>query len=145
VTNTQTDTQASVYSNIFFGEGNFPENLQSPSKKTAAKLCALNLFSAGTNELQIYHGNFLLMDNKHRKLFVGKQSIGCKFMPKMHQNTIGGRTPAGLTGGDRSRNGVPASKGREGMGRGAISNGGRRKGRREGTEREGKEISPKSR
>jgi len=25
------------------------------------------------------------MDSKHRKLFVIKQSKGCKFMPKMHQ------------------------------------------------------------
>ena len=28
----------------------------------------------------MYHGNILLMDNKHRKLFVIKQSKGCKFM-----------------------------------------------------------------
>jgi len=27
------------------------------------------------------------MDNNHGKLFVIKQSKGCKFMPKMHQNT----------------------------------------------------------
>jgi len=45
-----------------------------PPKKlttqTAAKLCALTLFFGRDNQLQIYHGNFLLMDNKHRKLFV---------------------------------------------------------------------------
>ena len=35
------------------------------------------------------------MDNKHRKFFVIKQSDGCKFMPKMHQNTFGGRAPPG--------------------------------------------------
>jgi len=29
------------------------------------------------------------MDNKHRKLFVGKQSKGRTFMPKMHQHTFG--------------------------------------------------------
>ena len=34
------------------------------------------------SELQIYHGYFLLTDNKHWKLFVIKQSNGCKFMPK---------------------------------------------------------------
>jgi len=45
-----------------------------PSKKTAAKLCVLNLFFGRYNELQIYHGNFLLMDSKHRKLFVIKPS-----------------------------------------------------------------------
>jgi len=49
-------------------------------------LCALNLFFDRDKELQIYHGNFLLMDNKHRKLFVIKQTKGRKFMPKMHQN-----------------------------------------------------------
>jgi len=31
------------------------------------------------------------MDNKHRKLFVIKQSKGCKFMPKMQQNMFGGQ------------------------------------------------------
>jgi len=39
------------------------------------------------------------MDNKHRKLFVIKQSKGCKFMPKMHQNTFSGRAPPGPAGG----------------------------------------------
>ena len=38
------------------------------------------------------------MDNKHRKLFAIKQSKGCKFMPKMHQNTFGGRAPPGPAG-----------------------------------------------
>ena len=56
----------------------------------AAKLCALNLFFGRDNELQIYHGNLLLMDNKQRKLFVIKQSKGCKVMPKMHSNMSGG-------------------------------------------------------
>jgi len=36
------------------------------------------------------------MDNKHWKLFVVKQPRGCKFMPKMHPDTFGGRAaPAG--------------------------------------------------
>ena len=43
--------------------------------------------------------NFLLMDNKHRKLFVIKQSKWCKFKPKMHQNTFGGRASPGHDGG----------------------------------------------
>ena len=34
-----------------------------------------------------YHRKILLMDNKHRKLFVIKQSKGYKFMPKMHQKS----------------------------------------------------------
>jgi len=41
----------------------------------------------------MYHENFLLMENKHRKLFAIKQSKRCKFMAKMHQNTFGGRAP----------------------------------------------------
>jgi len=32
------------------------------------------------------------------KLFVIKQSKGCKFMAKMRQNTLGGRTPPGPAG-----------------------------------------------
>jgi len=57
---------------IFLGEGFPPKKLAYP--KTAAKLCALNRFFLGRdNELQLHHGNILLMDNKHRKLFVIKQ------------------------------------------------------------------------
>jgi len=36
---------------------------------------------------------FLLMKNKHRKLFVIRQSKRCKFIFTMHQNTFGGRAP----------------------------------------------------
>ena len=72
-------------SGIFLG-GEDSLNLQLPP--TAAKLCALNLFFRPDNELQICHGNFLLMDNKRRKLFVIRQSKGCKFLPKMRQNTL---------------------------------------------------------
>jgi len=61
---------------IFFGGGTNP-----PQKKlaifppqTAAELCALNHFIGLDNELQIHHGKFSLMNNKHRKLFVIKQS-----------------------------------------------------------------------
>jgi len=75
-----------------------PEELTIPPKK-AGKLCALNLFFDQAIELPIYYGNYLLTDNKFRKLFITKQSKGCKFMPKMHQNTFGGRTPSGPTGG----------------------------------------------
>ena len=38
------------------------------------------------------------MDDKHKKLFVIKQSKGCNFMLKMHQNTFGGRAPPGPAG-----------------------------------------------
>jgi len=48
---------------------------ESPPKKITIPLygCQIvcsNPFLGRYNELQIYHGNFLLMDNKHRKLFV---------------------------------------------------------------------------
>jgi len=38
--------------------------LKLTTPQTAAKLQALNLFFDWDNELQIYHGSFLLMDNK---------------------------------------------------------------------------------
>jgi len=60
--------------------------------KTVGKLCVLDLFWPG-QRIKIYQGNFLLTDNKHRKLFVTKESKWCKFMPKMHQHTFGGRAP----------------------------------------------------
>ena len=52
----------------------------SPPPKTAAKLCAL-IFDRD-NELQIYHRNFLLMDNKHSKLFVIKNQKGANLRLK---------------------------------------------------------------
>jgi len=81
---------------FFWGGGISPKNLQFP--QTVAKLCALNLFISQGSELQIHDGNILLMDNKHRKLFVIKQSKWCIFMPKMHQNTFGGRAPSAPAG-----------------------------------------------
>ena len=83
-----------------FGGGILPPQKKlTASPQTAAKLCALNLFFSRDSELQIYHGNSLLMDNKRRKLFANKQSEGCRFMPKMHQNTFGGRAPPRPAGG----------------------------------------------
>jgi len=76
---------------IFWG-GILPppkKNLQFPPPQVAAKLCALYLFFGQDSELQILHGNFLLVDDKHRKLFAIKQPKGCKFMLKMHLNTFG--------------------------------------------------------
>jgi len=51
---------------------------------------ALNLFWSGQGITNI-HGNFLVMDNKHRKIFVIQQLKGCKFVPKMRQDTFSGR------------------------------------------------------
>ena len=65
---------------------------------------------------------FFSVDNKHRILFVINLSKGCKFTPKMHQNTFGGRTPPGPAGGacalpkPLAAMGVPTSKRREGLG-----------------------------
>jgi len=56
---------------IFFVRGGGQTNLV---PQTAGKLCAVNLFFCQDDELPIYHGNFLVMGNKHRKLFVVKQS-----------------------------------------------------------------------
>ena len=75
----------SDYSRHLLGDLPLPPKKELQSPLTDAKLCALNLFFGRDNELKIYHGNFLLMDNKHRKSFVTEQSKGCKFMPKMHQ------------------------------------------------------------
>ena len=44
--------------------GGFPQTYTFPQKKTAAKLCALNLSYGRDNELQIYHRNLLIKDNK---------------------------------------------------------------------------------
>jgi len=74
------------YSTHLFGE--IPPKLTIPPK-AAAKLCALN------PELKTYHGNLLLRDIKRIKLFVIKQSEGCKSTPKMHQNAFVGRAPPG--------------------------------------------------
>jgi len=81
-----------------FRRGSHPK--KSPyDPPTVVKLCALNLYFWRDNELhvQIYHGNFLLMDNKRRKLFVIKHSKGWKSMPKIHQSAFGGRALHPLT------------------------------------------------
>jgi len=102
---------------IFFREGNPPKKVTIP--QTAARLCALNLFFGRDNE--IYHEKFLLMDNRHRKLSVIKQSKGCKFIP----NCTKMRLAAGLRPnplGELMRCPDPlaamggTSKGREGRG-----------------------------
>jgi len=52
---------------IFLG-GRIPHTYNFP--QTAVTLCSLIFFSAGTTDYKlIYHGKFLSMDNKHRKLF----------------------------------------------------------------------------
>jgi len=50
-------------------------------------VCSKSFFSVRTMKLQIYHGHFILTENKHIKLLVIKQSKEYIFMPKMHKNT----------------------------------------------------------
>ena len=58
------------------------------------------------------------MENKHRKLFVTRQSIKCRLVPKMHQNTFGASPSRNgslhLSGGRRGK----VQRGKEGRGRG---------------------------
>ena len=67
------------------------------------------------------------MHNKHRKLFVIKQPKGCKFMPKIHQNTFGGRAPPGPAGERISSPdpqwGLLLREGRKGRGGGLLLRG----------------------
>jgi len=65
------DLYALFIPGTFLGGGDFPKKLTIPLPQTAAKLCAVDLFGRD-NKLQIYHENFLLMDNKQKKLLVTK-------------------------------------------------------------------------
>ena len=65
------------------------------SRKTAAKSCALNLFFGRDMNYKYITETFLLMDNRHRKLFVIRQSEGCRFMPKMNRNVLAAGPAAG--------------------------------------------------
>ena len=51
-----------------------PKELTVP--QNGCQIVCFKSFFRSCNELQTYHGNFLLMDNKHRKLFVITQSKG---------------------------------------------------------------------
>ena len=59
----------------------------------------LLIFFGRGSELQMHQGNILWLNNKHMKLFVIKQSKGCKFTPRIHQNTFGGHAPPRAAGG----------------------------------------------
>jgi len=79
--------------------------------QTAGKLCAVNFFFCQDDELPIYHGNFLVMGNRHRKLFVVKQSKCSKIRlaAGLCPDTLGEliQSPRPL-----AAIGVPTSKGR---------------------------------
>ena len=81
------------------------------------RIVCCNFFFRRDYKLQTYHENFLSMDNKYRKLFVIKQSKGCKFMPKIRLNKFGSRAPPGAAGRGAyalfQAPGVPISKRRK--------------------------------
>jgi len=93
-----THYRGSIFTDNFSEDGNKIRSLQEKNHKPPPNgcqiMCSKSFFLPG-NELRIYHGNFLLMDNKHRKLLVIEQSKGCKCMPKVRQHTSGGRAPPG--------------------------------------------------
>ena len=62
------------------GESPPPKKLTVPSN--GCQVVCSKIFFCWRSELQIDHVEVLLVDNKHRKLFVVKQSKGCKFMSK---------------------------------------------------------------
>ena len=62
-----------IYHRSVIIPGIFLGGLTIPPKNGCQIVCC-NCFFGRDSELQIYHGDFLLMDNKHRKLFVIKQS-----------------------------------------------------------------------
>jgi len=85
---------------FFFGGGNpIPPQKKFTIPPNGFQIGCSKFWGGDLHQLQIYHGNILLMDNKHRKVFVIKQSKGCKFMPKIHQNTFGSRALPGPVGG----------------------------------------------
>jgi len=76
-------TAAIVYSkHLFWWEGYSPPKNIPFHPPTGCQIVCCKSFCSRGSESQIYHGNFLLMDSKHRKLFVIKQSKGCRFMSK---------------------------------------------------------------
>jgi len=78
-----TQEQCLFQASFFFGGGAIPpkKELTVSPTQTTTKLCALYFFRRD-NELQIYLGNFILMDNKRRKLFIIKQSNGANLYLK---------------------------------------------------------------
>ena len=74
-------------SHLFFGERGevtpTPPQKCTVFPKTAGQIvCFKSFFFCRCNDLLIDRGNILLMVSKLRKLFVTRQSKGCKFMPK---------------------------------------------------------------
>jgi len=83
---------------LFAGGESLPQkNLTIPPKQLPN--CALNLFFDRDNQLQIYHGNILLMDSKRRKLFVIKQPNGTNLCLKCTQIRLAGGGSARPRGG----------------------------------------------
>ena len=92
-------TSSSAHSShLSAGGGDFPppKGHNSPLIPNVCQIvCSKSFFSAAMLSCQFIMETFLLTENRHRKLFVIKQSKNCKFVTKMHQNTFGGRAPPG--------------------------------------------------
>ena len=92
----QSSTNQCLFQASFWGVSPSPKKAYNFPPNGWQTVCSKS-FLAGTMNYQ-YHGNFLLMDNKHGKLSVIKQSKRRKFMSKMHQNTTGSRALPGTAG-----------------------------------------------
>jgi len=129
--------QCLFQASFFWGGGVHPKNVQSPSPNGCQIVCSKS-FSRPDSELQIYHGNVLLIDNKHRQFFAIGQPKGFKFMPKMHLN-VWRRAPPGPAGGAYA---LPQTPPLAAMGRLLLRGTG---GKSEGRKERGRESPPKSR
>jgi len=67
-------TVSAYSSHLFLRGGEFPS--QTYNFPPNSWQIVPQIFFGRDNELPIYHGNFLLMDNKYRKLLVIRQSKG---------------------------------------------------------------------
>jgi len=91
-------------SHLFSGRGGsyphpFPKMYSFP--QNGRPNCVLQIvFFCRCNDLLIDRGNILLMDSKLRKLFVTRQSKGCKFMPKCTEVRLLAGLCADPLGGD---------------------------------------------
>ena len=114
---------------VFWGISPPQKKAYNSPPQTACKLCAPNLFSARqwiTNIAQ----ELSFTGQLTQEIIVIKQSKGCKFMPKMHQNMFGGRwiswyaspDPPAAVGGLLLRGGT-GEKGTESKGGLLISGG----------------------
>jgi len=62
---------------FFFGGGEFPSSKKITTPPNGCQIVCSKSFFGRENELQLYHENFVLIDNKYRKLFIkGREERG---------------------------------------------------------------------